>query len=87
MAGLVRTALFGIACFGAAVLLTAAAYFAFDRPVVALLPGALVDRHLWPEPAPPDLRIARMLTVNVALLTAMFGSIIGGYFLVRFRRK
>lgn len=87
MIGLLRTALVSIGCFVVAVLVTAAAYFAFDRPVVVLLPGALVDSRLWPEPAPPDLRIARMLTVNVAVLTAIFGIIVGSYFLVRARRK
>jgi hypothetical protein len=71
-------------CIAAAVLITVVAYFAFDRPIAILLPGAAIERHLWPQPGPLDLRVARMLTINVVVVAAL-GVIVAGILSTRHR--
>jgi hypothetical protein len=74
-------------CIAAAVLITAVAYFAFDGPIAALLPGAVIDRHLWPQAGPPDLRLARMLTINIIVIGVTLGVIVAGLSMPRHRRR
>lgn len=68
---LLKTALVVVLCVLISALITLVAYFAFNRPVVTLLPGAIVADYLWPAPAPLDLAIVRMLIVNVILIAAL----------------
>jgi hypothetical protein len=83
---LIRVAFLGLGCLAAAVLITAIAYFAFDAPVVMLLPGAVVAKALWHQPAPPDVMVARMLAVNVVVLAATLAVVVIGVLSMRRRR-
>ena len=68
---LLKAALVVSLCVLISALITLVAYFAFDRPVVMLLPGAVVADYLWPAPAPLDLAIVRMLITNVILVATL----------------
>ena len=73
---MIRAALLAIGSLAAAVMITAVAYFAFSSPIALLLPGALIIDHIWPAPAPPELVIARMLAVNVLVITAIIAALV-----------
>ena len=82
-----RLAFIVAGCLAAAALITAVAYFAFDNPIAMLLPGAIIERNLWPRIGPPELRLTRMLILNVAVIAVVMGAVAAGLLLRRHRRR